>query len=716
MADQNQEGQIREKIRKRTVSKIWHCTQRNILKGCRQQLTEAERKVMSDWIMKVLPRRKMCSTKRLAKAVAGPETAADLVVYLWAHDEDEMHPRMRLQLSLLLLILLYNGLRPGEFMESVHYPDSNEGLLYGDFVLILVRNAHRDDLRWLLEVRLRNRKWRRHDEGLNEWHLLKMDSRRPHLCPVSHYIGLALADNALEGISSVSELERVRLSDTAVSTRISCKPEMERIPVIRRMTEETRRQVSADKIIRYDAFKDMLRRLGARAGYTIRLTPYQFRRGHANILDSAVTPAERRQRMGHVDDTALNAYISQISGVDTQAIIHGEAQEQDLFHKARSISSWQDFGSSSSSTWQAGLERKVKPRRDALKQFREESASRQTHTIIPLDDVNEEGLPPGSDGLIVPFERPAPSVYMRAILEAESDRKQIVGFMDAQPSSLEARISPFVSLSSTFHNETYYPRTRPDRNGGCPHCMYKGPPSSKPKSSAVTAFKLHLLQCRLKADAKLLDSSTNNVGQPQRCAWQCCGYLFTFQKGPEHKKFDMDHLKRHIQRACSQADGRMACLWTDCKESVPDKSRLESHLAEVHCGTSREHTAKIEYCFQHREYYSSKAAWSAHCTQHLKDMGDKDLFCGIFTRREIVICAGICIFCIGDQSLSATQRFRQFSAWDDLKLHVEQHMQNFASRICPHPRCTTNLSTKGDAQDHFWNVHGMRASKTQLNK
>jgi hypothetical protein len=53
------------------------------------------------------------------------------LTYLWSYDPYEFaHPRCRVQLSLVILILVYTGARPGTIIESSAYRGTNEALKY----------------------------------------------------------------------------------------------------------------------------------------------------------------------------------------------------------------------------------------------------------------------------------------------------------------------------------------------------------------------------------------------------------------------------------------------------------------------------------------------------------------------------------------------------------------------------------------------------------
>ena len=69
------------------------------------------------------------SSKARQKRLAGPPMVKDILSFLWTIDEAEFpHLRIRPQIALSLLIMLYIGLRPGEFLESTAHRGSNQGL------------------------------------------------------------------------------------------------------------------------------------------------------------------------------------------------------------------------------------------------------------------------------------------------------------------------------------------------------------------------------------------------------------------------------------------------------------------------------------------------------------------------------------------------------------------------------------------------------------
>ncbi|KAM3419623.1 hypothetical protein BST61_g2961 [Cercospora zeina] len=148
------------------------------------------------------------SQEAMPRPVATPAVVVDILYFLWALDEHEFdHPRIRLQLSFSITLLLYFGIRPGEFIESPSHSGGNEGVFYGDLdVMIMLHEGRR---RFAVEVQLRNRKGVRGLRVKDTSMALLQDFERPELCPVTQLFALALADGAFEDVHSVADLRKI---------------------------------------------------------------------------------------------------------------------------------------------------------------------------------------------------------------------------------------------------------------------------------------------------------------------------------------------------------------------------------------------------------------------------------------------------------------------------------------------------------------------------
>lgn len=110
-----------------------------------------------------MPRTENLSTRAYKKPIAPLAVTQDLVRFLLACDEYESpHSRIVVQLIFSLLLLTFMGSRPGEVIESVGWKDSNEGLLYGD--VIVMRQDDADYTGFALQLCLHNRKGHRSNQ------------------------------------------------------------------------------------------------------------------------------------------------------------------------------------------------------------------------------------------------------------------------------------------------------------------------------------------------------------------------------------------------------------------------------------------------------------------------------------------------------------------------------------------------------------------------
>jgi len=68
-----------------------------------------------------------------------------------------------------------------------------------------------------------------------------------------------------------------------------------------------------------------------------------------------------------------------------------------------------------------------------------------------------------------------------------------------------------------------------------------------------------------------------------------------------------------------------------------------------------------------------------------------------------------CIFCLGNEDLSAADRLKTFASRGDLKKHLHRkhlrHHPDGQPIVCPHPRCDVTLNDKMHLQNHAEVVH-----------
>lgn len=112
--------------------------------------------------------------------------------------------------------------------------------------------------------------------------LREMTSDRS-LCPVTHFMALAIADEALEGVDKPSRLHELRIQNSRNAQSIRIKPSMKDVPILR--ASNSKGAISNVEILTTDNALVMLKGLGQRAGYKENISLYAFRRGFANSID-----------------------------------------------------------------------------------------------------------------------------------------------------------------------------------------------------------------------------------------------------------------------------------------------------------------------------------------------------------------------------------------------------------------------------------------------
>ncbi|OJD22352.1 hypothetical protein ACJ73_06295 [Blastomyces percursus] len=236
------------------------------------------------------------------KPVVGVEDLVAILHYHWCLDTASVtHERYTVQNPLLMLFIAYTSMRPGALIKSGCLRGSNDALCYKDIVLRVIPNPDQLDRHVLvMEVSLTFMKDNR-ELYLTTYIFHERDDNLA-LCPVSHFLALALADDAFDarGINSVEDVLRIRVMAPRNSLHLKWKPHMLNIPVFRRAVHTAEGiRISPDKALPYDIFNQYLQRLGRNAGFEHKLTPYCIRRGTANAVDTVATTSECNQVMGH---------------------------------------------------------------------------------------------------------------------------------------------------------------------------------------------------------------------------------------------------------------------------------------------------------------------------------------------------------------------------------------------------------------------------------
>lgn len=465
--------------------------------------------------------------------------------------------------------------------------------------------------------------------------------------------------------------------------QVRIKESMRGIPVLRRLTSGGR--ISPTLIFTADNPGSYLSGLGDRAGYKESLTAYAFRRAHGNMLDQRVTGVQR-QRMGHKSNDTFQYYISRVSGVDTQSLVLGWEPRQGLLDHVRSMAMHQDIAapshhgsrlthakrqypslslSSSCDTEQPTTSRDVteilpvrmKPQRDFdARRVQRKLAYRGDRTRIFLEkeevgDIEEPSMSEtkGSvdqtqsmDGLS-PYVvvRPGPSKYLLSVLRFEPARLTVIENMSLErvcSPTLVQGIVPLQTLSRIDPRPIYYHNAEPDEKSGCcRRCNKK--PSPKPNKAKSNR---HLLSC-LKNE--LVEQGRQTI---------------------------MNRFHHHVKRSKLNT-----CWWEECGAEMTSKSELNMHLLHEHnLLTNATRPDRAHYCYECACWQMADSSWEDHCAQHWQDLASIGSFCGQITNEVFIAVAAKCVFCLGNSTITYSERFHQLADCYDLHRHIDRHLES----------------------------------------
>ncbi|OJD23960.1 hypothetical protein ACJ73_04688 [Blastomyces percursus] len=176
------------------------------------------------------------------KPVVSVEDLVAILHYHWCLDTASVtHERYTVQNPLIMLMIAYTSSRPGALIESGCLRGSNDALCYKDIVLRVIPNPDQPGRHILvMEVSLLFMKGKR-DKSAPTTYIFHERDDNLALCPISHFLALALADGAFEahGINSVEDVFRIRVQASRNSLQLRWKQSMLNVPIFRRAVHTT---------------------------------------------------------------------------------------------------------------------------------------------------------------------------------------------------------------------------------------------------------------------------------------------------------------------------------------------------------------------------------------------------------------------------------------------------------------------------------------------
>jgi hypothetical protein len=143
-------------------------------------------------------------------------------------------------------------------------------------------------------------------------------------------------------------------------------------------------------------------------------------------------------------------------------------------------------------------------------------------------------------------------------------------------------------------------------------------------------------------------------------------------------------------------------------QSLPKSKRnlhIQLYLRRELASKHQQLQSDIRYCHQCFEWVFSDKEWDKHYETHLKVSIPQR--CGTITYYHTLVCPGYCPFCLGDESLEASQRLESWSRDHKLWNHINDHLQGCQwPIICRHPSCDTSCDNETSFQFHLIDSHG----------
>lgn len=103
------------------------------------------------------------------------------------------------------------------------------------------------------------------------------------MCPVLHFLAIALADHIFVEQDCPADFEKRYLPSSVNSRPFKIKEEKKGLTLIRKMRKND--YSISDDLLSAISIGKYIVDMGQRAGYRERITPYAFRRGFANGID-----------------------------------------------------------------------------------------------------------------------------------------------------------------------------------------------------------------------------------------------------------------------------------------------------------------------------------------------------------------------------------------------------------------------------------------------
>ncbi|CAG8975982.1 hypothetical protein HYALB_00011537 [Hymenoscyphus albidus] len=656
---------------------------------------------------------------RRQKYLADQLDVTALLQFLWCFDTYQFsHPRERLQLSFILLLIIYTGSRAGAIVESSAYTGSYEALCYKDFELIGVR-SQTGGMKLLLKVLFRYEKGKRNDESKGQkWVTFHEDVECPGRCPIAHFLGLAFADNVFISLEKPSDLRDLYVPSHKHSITFPFTDTKKDLLIFRNCTTNG---VIHSKPMTYNKLARYLGDLG----------------------DVSISTNEYSQLLGHSTKVMGAFYISNISGIDGQSILNNQTQRKDHIQQLRGMSLNLNLYASvinlttddnqsimnnpeysqaladeeaikttllespppgavdllelNESYTKATAQRKNRYRR--LQNKTERDRRSRSFQQADISEVQEQiknrelGLKPVSEH---EFDQPKEFQFISADYFPQQHAIAQAQWGSLVRTDRDIKLLEnlcFISKPESF--TTYYPGESPS-NGCCPVCD-------------IGIDTIHYL---------------NRAGLPLHA----CGKIAKMTSAPRKDFYHRGlqtiypiHWKEKLQEHMNQRSFVIRGVeanpnfhpfhghWQECNLWCDSEIDLQRHLFSTHRVDIKQAAFIPQFCFQHPAcgWFLDEINWENHCELHLEKAPKS---CKLEKTASGTIIAGIqCPLCIGDESKPASKRFTQFIDIGTFNRHLDFHEKKWENpTVCRIPACKSMQFTDfTQLQVPFFDCHSL---------
>ncbi|RHZ51559.1 uncharacterized protein CDV56_105238 [Aspergillus thermomutatus] len=396
-----------------------------------------------------------------------------------------------------------------------------------------------------------------------------------------------------------------------------------------------------------ECFCSLFRAVVINAGYPEIITIHTLRRGLANRLDKVATDAERSQVLTQKDPNVFGrSYIDSTSALSTMDVFLGEAMRLDHIEYLRGVGKYRAIGYPRHLPAQ---------RQHAIQQNQDlqelEKRLQELHVQQKANDDDSDSYEDKDDD-------------DSDVDEADADAK----LAQYRKEWIESRVETQVKSGGKATEAIVY--------NDITRCLFKAQPERQHLAEMIPSDKLLSYQEMLSAVESLLSLCTKD-------------YNVFYRPGQE------------------PLNGR--CPVGDCNPNGLPRTQRSNHVQacqlKERCRALGRKEAQLKYCYECFDFFAEEQ-WEEHCNNHLEH--DVSRRCEIITYCYTLIRPGYCPLCLGCDSLTPSQRMKDWKRGNELRAHVNKDIKKMRGNyVCSHPMCQTKFESEIQLRYHLSDIHGL---------